>query len=107
MTGRSLALSFLACLPLCALAPSAFASDGVYPERGEIRTDVQIEGCPYGPQPEIVNGPRGRALHARWQRDLCAHRDERALTPGWITPRIEFDARDSGVVAAPAPPELP
>lgn len=106
MPRRPLALLLSVFVLLVAAAPRAFAVDGVYPDRGEIRTEVRIEGCPYGPQPEIVTGPRGRALHARWQRDLCAHREERVLTPGWIAPRIDLDASDTGVVAAPTAPEL-
>jgi hypothetical protein len=107
MNRRSRALPLAVSLLLLAAAPRASAIDGVYPERGEIRTEVRIEGCPYGPQPEIVHGSRGRALHARWQRDLCARRDERVLAPGWITPRIELDASDSDLVAEPTTPETP
>lgn len=93
-------LASTALVLLLAALPAA-AQDGVYPQSGEIRTDVRIEGCPYGPQPEIVTGPRGRALHARWQRDLCAR--PRVVGGGaFVVPRIDFD-----VPAPGAPVVLP
>jgi hypothetical protein len=105
MPRRRLALPLSVLVMTVVAAPPVFAVDGVYPDRGEIRTEVRIEGCPYGPQPEIVTGgPRGRALHARWQRDLCAHRGERVVAPGWIAPRIDVDASDSVLVDPPSAP---